>query len=110
MKITKEEAQKLDALYSVANETDSDNAWNAVKEYYDLLSSKYNFDPEKVSISRIGVVMRLKYCFKCKEVATSPDGVIYVRARGNNGKWTNQPICWSCYAKFYPEKAYKELL
>ncbi len=115
-KISKEEAKNLKELYRWANETPDikftdkkdeitiqDIVWNKVKEYYNILAKKYNFDVNKVAISKMGKIMELKKCFNCGTTATTEEGTRYVR-----GDKENMPICKICFVRYYPEKAFKE--
>lgn len=64
MQVTREECDKLQALYKRAGETPmikftsnpeekdlSRLAWDDVRDYYDELGKKYNFDPSKQAIN-----------------------------------------------------------
>lgn len=115
-KITKDEAKNLKELYRWANETPDirftdkkdentiqDIVWSKVKEYYTILGNKYDFDVNKVAISKLGKIMDLKKCFKCGTTATTEEGTKYIRVNSEN-----LPICNTCYARFYPELAFRE--
>jgi hypothetical protein len=103
MKITRTEANELDHLYKLANEGTSEKLWDDVKRFYNKLGEKYNFDVTKVAISKFGMVMDLQKCFRCGTTATTVEGTTYVR---ENDK--NEAICYTCYGRYYPEKAFRE--
>jgi hypothetical protein len=61
MKINEFEEQHLRALYSIANELDTPEAWKDVRNYYDELGEIYDFDPRRVMISTNGTVSNRSY-------------------------------------------------
>lgn len=104
MKIKKDEAKHLTELYARANETGDENHWALVSAYYRKLAKIYKFNVNKVSISTMGYVNELKYCEKCKGLATGINGTEYIRARvPGSSKWAKIPVCPACIAKYYPE-------
>lgn len=108
IKLTREEANHLNELYDTANKSGGELDWDKVSKYYQDLGNKYRFDPKEVTISKWGKVSPLLKCFKCGNVATTSEGTIYVRDN-SSGKWESMPICWTCYARHYPEKAFAEV-
>lgn len=104
MRIKKEQAQHLAELYERANLSGEIVDWNLIDAFYKKLAREYQFDLNKVSISLQGYVNELKYCFRCKGLATGIEGTDYVRDRiPGTSKWGKFPVCQSCIAKYYPE-------
>jgi len=56
MRINEFEENELRELYKVANTTDADKDWQAVRTYYETLGTKYGFDPHRVQIDTKGEV------------------------------------------------------
>ena len=56
MRINELEENKLRNLYEQANEEDTPEAWQDVRDYYKELGKKYGFKPERVMIDTNGEV------------------------------------------------------
>lgn len=61
MRINEIEEAKLRLLYEVANEKDTPEAWQDVRNYYSELGRKYGFNPRQVMINTKGEVTRRSY-------------------------------------------------
>jgi hypothetical protein len=107
MRISRDEVEKLNELYRLANVSDGNEDWIAIQKCMTELGKKYDFEPRDVYITKFGKILETKRCFKCNNGATTTEGTIYVRDKVDD-KWQNLPICWTCYARFYPERAFKE--